>query len=287
MYQFSRAIYRELAPYISAPRPGAAAGAAGAGSQPRAGAARLRGGGRAPGDRSLLLRAPGTHAVLRHQGVLPDERPGAGVSGGGAVHGARAAVPRGEPRWRPTRRSTASRWSVARRRARARRASGCRCRTTATARPTSTWRTPRIASDWRLEAPAPAQCCRALREQRRRVGSRGCSWESMWAGRSPMRCWWSEDARDAVHTAKVPSTPRAVRWRDARRSRRCSPPRARSRREVRRFAHGMTVATNALLEGKGARTALIATEGFTDVVELGRQARAQPVPAVRGRADDR
>jgi N-methylhydantoinase A len=44
--------------------------------------------------------------------------------------------------------------------------------------------------------------------------------------------------------------------------------------EVERFAHGMTVATNALLEGKSARTALIATEGFTDLVELGRQARA-------------
>src|SRR3954453_10409673 len=43
---------------------------------------------------------------------------------------------------------------------------------------------------------------------------------------------------------------------------------------VEAFAHGMTVATNALLEGKGARTALVATEGFTDVVELGRQARA-------------
>ena len=42
---------------------------------------------------------------------------------------------------------------------------------------------------------------------------------------------------------------------------------------VERFAHGMTVATNALLEGRTARTALIATEGFTDVVELGRQAR--------------
>jgi N-methylhydantoinase A len=40
------------------------------------------------------------------------------------------------------------------------------------------------------------------------------------------------------------------------------------------FAHGMTVATNALLEGRGARTVLVATEGFTDVVELGRQARA-------------
>jgi N-methylhydantoinase A len=43
--------------------------------------------------------------------------------------------------------------------------------------------------------------------------------------------------------------------------------------QVARFAHGMTVATNALLEDKVARTALVATEGFTDVVELGRQAR--------------
>src|SRR5208282_4885767 len=42
---------------------------------------------------------------------------------------------------------------------------------------------------------------------------------------------------------------------------------------VERFAHGMTVATNALLEGRTARTALIATAGFTDVLELGRQAR--------------
>src|SRR5919201_407709 len=43
---------------------------------------------------------------------------------------------------------------------------------------------------------------------------------------------------------------------------------------IERFAHGMTVATNALLEGTGARTALIATDGFTDLIELGRQARA-------------
>ena len=35
----------------------------------------------------------------------------------------------------------------------------------------------------------------------------------------------------------------------------------------------MTVATNALLEGRAAKTALIATEGFTDVVALARQAR--------------
>src|SRR5437870_3853433 len=45
--------------------------------------------------------------------------------------------------------------------------------------------------------------------------------------------------------------------------------------EVERFAHGMTVATNALLEGKTARTALIATDGFSDVIELARQARPQ------------
>jgi N-methylhydantoinase A len=44
--------------------------------------------------------------------------------------------------------------------------------------------------------------------------------------------------------------------------------------DVTVFAHGMTVATNALLEGRHARTALVATEGFTDIVELGRQARA-------------
>jgi N-methylhydantoinase A len=43
--------------------------------------------------------------------------------------------------------------------------------------------------------------------------------------------------------------------------------------DVRAFAHGMTVATNALLEGRAARTALVATEGFTDVLDLGRQAR--------------
>src|SRR6478735_1523329 len=47
----------------------------------------------------------------------------------------------------------------------------------------------------------------------------------------------------------------------------------RSAEEVQSFAHGMTVATNALLEGNVARTVFVATEGFTDLVELGRQAR--------------
>ena len=45
--------------------------------------------------------------------------------------------------------------------------------------------------------------------------------------------------------------------------------------DVERFVHGMTVGTNALLEGKTARTALVATEGFADLEELGRQARPE------------
>jgi N-methylhydantoinase A len=42
---------------------------------------------------------------------------------------------------------------------------------------------------------------------------------------------------------------------------------------VTRFTHGTTVATNALLERKGARTAFVATEGFEHLLYLRRQAR--------------
>ena len=73
----------------------------------------------------------------------------------------------------------------------------------------------------------------------------------------------------ALVTAKVPSTPRdqsegvmaAVRASGV-------DPAA-----VALFAHGMTVATNALLERRGARTALVTTEGFRDILEIGRQNR--------------
>src|SRR5262245_13421950 len=43
--------------------------------------------------------------------------------------------------------------------------------------------------------------------------------------------------------------------------------------DVRRIAHGTTVATNAVLERKGARIGLITTAGFRDVLEIGRQLR--------------
>jgi N-methylhydantoinase A/oxoprolinase/acetone carboxylase beta subunit len=45
--------------------------------------------------------------------------------------------------------------------------------------------------------------------------------------------------------------------------------------DVTRFVHGTTVATNAVLERKGARIGLITTEGFRDVLEIGRQMRHQ------------
>ena len=49
------------------------------------------------------------------------------------------------------------------------------------------------------------------------------------------------------------------------------------------LAHGMTVATNALLERRGARTALVTTDGFRDVLEIARQNR----PSLYDLAQDR
>jgi N-methylhydantoinase A len=82
-----------------------------------------------------------------------------------------------------------------------------------------------------------------------------------------------EDRGSTLHTAKVPTTPgeqaRGVLEAVALVLERADAQTA----DVQRFAHGMTVTTNALLEGRTARTALIATDGFTDVIELARQAR--------------
>ena len=82
-------------------------------------------------------------------------------------------------------------------------------------------------------------------------------------------------ADGVVHTAKAPTTPddqsRGVM---AAVERALDDAGARAG-DVEGFAHGMTVATNALLEGTVARTAFVATSGFTDVVALGRQARRE------------
>jgi N-methylhydantoinase A len=81
------------------------------------------------------------------------------------------------------------------------------------------------------------------------------------------------DGRE-LHATKVPSTPHdlveAVRTGVAR-ILEISGYRAS---DVRRFVHGTTVATNAVLEEKGARIGLLMTKGFEDVLEIGRQKRS-------------
>lgn len=44
---------------------------------------------------------------------------------------------------------------------------------------------------------------------------------------------------------------------------------------VRRLVHGTTVATNAVLERRGAKVGLLTTSGFEGVLEIGRQNRTQ------------
>lgn len=45
---------------------------------------------------------------------------------------------------------------------------------------------------------------------------------------------------------------------------------ARSPREIEFFLHGTTVATNAILEGKGARVGLVTTEGYRQIMQIAR-----------------
>jgi N-methylhydantoinase A len=75
-------------------------------------------------------------------------------------------------------------------------------------------------------------------------------------------------ADGALHLVKVPSTPddpaRAL-WRAVD---------ALGAGPVEALLHGTTVATNALLERRGGRVALVTTAGFEDLLWLGRQERA-------------
>jgi N-methylhydantoinase A len=74
-------------------------------------------------------------------------------------------------------------------------------------------------------------------------------------------------ADDEVRTAKVPTAPRQEESVLAAAA-------AVGAAGLERFTHGTTIATNALLERRGARTALVATEGFEHVLHLRRQDRA-------------
>ena len=76
-------------------------------------------------------------------------------------------------------------------------------------------------------------------------------------------------AGGVLHSAKVPSLP-GEQWRgvlDALASLGIEPA------SIRAFVHGTTIATNALLERKGATTGLVTTEGFRDLLEIGKGRR--------------
>ena len=76
-----------------------------------------------------------------------------------------------------------------------------------------------------------------------------------------------------IHTAKAPTTPDDQSRGVAEAIEAVLAAAGAGPATVTRFAHGMTVGTNALLERRGARTALIATAGFTDLLEIARQNR--------------
>jgi len=72
---------------------------------------------------------------------------------------------------------------------------------------------------------------------------------------------------DELRTAKVPTA--ALQEESV-----VAAARAVEAERIERFTHGTTVATNALLERKGARTAFVATAGFEHLLHLRRQNRA-------------
>src|SRR5215470_2747726 len=79
----------------------------------------------------------------------------------------------------------------------------------------------------------------------------------------------------SVHTAKVPTTPREESTGVMRAVAEVLARAEAEASDVEVFSHGMTVGTNALLEERGARTALIATRGFGDLLEIARQDRPE------------
>jgi N-methylhydantoinase A len=84
---------------------------------------------------------------------------------------------------------------------------------------------------------------------------------------------WVDPDADRFILVKTPSTPRRLAGGVGNGLKRLMDEAGVSLRGVDRIVHGSTVATNALLEGRWARTALLTTLGFRDVLEIGRQNR--------------
>jgi N-methylhydantoinase A len=89
-------------------------------------------------------------------------------------------------------------------------------------------------------------------------------------------CLFDEE-HGRVEVWKVPSTPddpsRGIADGVEQGMRRVAPDAARPAEAIVYFGHGTTVATNALIQHRGVRTGLITTDGFRDLLEIGRQKR--------------
>lgn len=84
-----------------------------------------------------------------------------------------------------------------------------------------------------------------------------------------------DEARGAIVREKVPTTPPDF-WRGARTGiEKIVEHDGIDADEVTYVSHGTTVATNALLEEAGAETGLITTDGFRDVIAIGREKRSE------------
>lgn len=81
------------------------------------------------------------------------------------------------------------------------------------------------------------------------------------------------ESGDRQWTAKVPTTPRAPEQGVLDGVAAALRQAGLAAAGVRLVIHGTTLATNALIERKGARTALLTTRGFRDTVELGTESR--------------
>jgi N-methylhydantoinase A len=78
-----------------------------------------------------------------------------------------------------------------------------------------------------------------------------------------------------LHIAKVPTTPEDPRVAVVEGVRHVLASAGVAPDAVARVVHGTTLATNVVLERRGGPVALVATEGFADVLRLGRQARVE------------
>ena len=79
----------------------------------------------------------------------------------------------------------------------------------------------------------------------------------------------------ALKTLKVFSTPDDPSRAIAGALKKIGEGESKTRSAALTLLHGTTVGTNALLQRRGARVALITTSGFEDVIEIGRQARSR------------